>query len=182
MAATHTYVAASVTTVQGITTIVGTVDTIPSTGPIPVTVQASYNEVIAVYTSSIPLIELYVAALMVQTAITAISVVPPAISPPTLPVPTPVTLSQVPTGTFSVNGNTYVISSVTYVGNTATITGTVNGTAVTTLMAVTRLLYLYTFGTIVLNGVIATQMLQTAYAAGLAPTTVTQFPGGTFTL
>ena len=183
MAATHTFVITSVTTAQNIATIVGSVDTIPSTGVIPVTCTTNYGDLIAVYTSGgLSLLETYTAALMVQAAITPLAVIPPAVAPPTLPVPAATTLAQFPGGTFSLNGNTYVTSPASIVGNTTTFTGTVNGTAVAVTVPLTRLLYTYTLGIPVFESVVAQQMLQAAYAAGLVQTTVTQLPTGTFTL
>ena len=182
---TNAYVITSSTVNGNTATIVGTVDTIPSTGPIPVTVQCNYADLQAIYASGGSfLVETFVGALMVQAAITPNPLTPKA---PVLSTPNATTLSQVPTGTFISNGISHNISTVTYIGDVTRIIGVVGpnaigGTNVVTQMRTSRLIYLSTLGVAALQAAIAAQMLQDAYVAGLAQPIVTQVPTGTFSL
>lgn len=172
MAATHTYVVTTVTGYLNTATVIGTVDTIPSTKPIAVTVLVSLGDVLAINASGgVAAIEKFIAPLMLSAAINA-----------GLPAPTPAAVTQLPTGTFSLNGITYVISTITAVGDTATITGTVNGTAVTITTSVSGLSATLAISLSALENLVAGPMLAAAVKAGLTPATVAQVPTGTFTL
>lgn len=172
MSATHTYVVARATGVNGIATIVGTVDNIPSTGPISVTIQISLGDVLAVNGSGgLPALEKFVAPLMLSAAVAA-----------GLSAPTPVAVTQLPTGTFTQGGHTYVVSSVTGAGDVATIVGSVDGTAVTITSSVSELSAFLAQGLVQLENYVASLMLPAAINVGLPPPTVTQLPTGTFVL
>lgn len=88
---THTYVVTTATAVQGIATIIGTVDSIPSTGAIPVTVTINLADLVyANSTGGIAAVKNLVAPVMLQVAITN-----------GLPLPVAAAVVQLPTGTFT---------------------------------------------------------------------------------
>jgi hypothetical protein len=172
MSVTHTYVVSSATGLGGVATITGTVDNIPSTGPIPVTIQISLGDVLAINGSGgLAALEAFVAPLMLKAAIAA-----------GLSVPAPVPIAQLPTGTFTQGGHTYTVSSVTGIGDVATIVGSVDGTAITVTSSVSELSAFLAQGLLQLENYAASLMLPAAVKAGLAPPTVTQLPTGTFVL
>jgi len=172
MAATHTYIVSSATSFDNLVTVVGTVDTIPSTGAVAIKIQFNLNDFVLLNASGgISSVESYAGALMLQAAIDA-----------GLSTPEATTLSQIPTGTFSLNGHTYVVSSATSIGNTATVTGTVDGISVTVNMKTSYLLLTAINGVGALESLVSQPMLLAANIAGLAQATVTQLPNGTFTL
>lgn len=174
MAATHTYVVTSAVGALSVATVIGTVDTIPTTGPISVTVQVSLGDVLAVNASGgISALETFIAPVMLSAAIKN-----------GLAVPAAVALTQLPTGSFSQNGHTYVVSSVTAVGDAATIVGTVDGTAVTVPGSASQLsaILASTGGLTALETFVAGSMLAAAIKSGLVQPVVTQLPTGSFTL
>lgn len=94
MVATHTYVVSSATAVGDVATIIGTVDTIPTSGtPIPVSVQMWMSAIVAAQQISIAALEALVAPVMLSVA--------QAIAPTIIPPPAPTTVTQLPTGTFT---------------------------------------------------------------------------------
>jgi hypothetical protein len=171
MAATHTYVITSATAQNGVATIVGTVDTIPSTGVIPVTLQASLGDILSIYASGgVPAQEAFISPLIISAAVKL-----------GLPVPAPVALTQISAGSFSINGITYVISSATAIGDLATIVGTVNGAAVTINMSPSNMSVALAVSLATLQANIAAQMLRVAISTGFTTFAVTQLGTGTFT-
>jgi hypothetical protein len=92
MAATHTYVVSSATAVGDNTTITGTVDNIPTTGPIAVTIYMSLSALTQEKTSGgIAGVEALVGTQMLQAANNNGLVNP---NPPAQ-------ITQLPTGTFT---------------------------------------------------------------------------------
>jgi hypothetical protein len=83
MAATHTYIISSVTESGDVLTVTGTVDTIPSTGPVPVTVNLWVSAASAHLASAISF-QSYIAPYMLAQAF-----------------PTPPTTQPTLVGTFS---------------------------------------------------------------------------------
>lgn len=93
MAATHTYVVTSATAVGDVATVVGTVDTIPTSGaPIPVTVTLWMSAINAAKTAN---------GLAGMEALVAPIMLAAAQSTPGSPIAPPPTVTQLPTGTFS---------------------------------------------------------------------------------
>ena len=91
MAATHTYVVTQATAVGDVATITGTVDSIPSTGPISVSITMNYSAIKQAQAVSIATLEALVAPNMLAAAIQN-----------GLPNPTPpATVTQLPAGTFT---------------------------------------------------------------------------------
>jgi hypothetical protein len=97
MAATHTYVVTQATAVNDVATIVGTVDTIPTSGhPVPVTVTMWLSAIVDAKNVSMASLEALVGPVMLAAAQTTSG---EGITP--LPPPAPATISQLPTGTFT---------------------------------------------------------------------------------
>jgi hypothetical protein len=94
MAATHTYVVTSATALGDVVTIVGTVDTIPTSGsPVPVTITMWLSAIVAAQKVSIAALDALVAPILLAAARAANPVaVPPAAT---------ATVTQLPTGTFT---------------------------------------------------------------------------------
>jgi hypothetical protein len=91
MAATHTYDVTTASYVGDVCTIVGTVDTIPSTGPIAVTVVLNYSAVTQAWAISVANVEALVGRAMLNAAVAN-----------GLPNPNPpATATQLPTGSFT---------------------------------------------------------------------------------
>jgi hypothetical protein len=91
MAATHTYVVSSASAVGDVATIIGTVDTVPSTGPIAVQINMNYSALTQANASGgLTAVKNLVAPQMLQAALAA-----------GLPAPAPPTVTQLPTGTFT---------------------------------------------------------------------------------
>ena len=91
MSTTHTYVVSSATAVGDIVTIVGTVDSVPTTGPIAVSIMMNLSAIVAANT---------------QGGITAVkNLVAPnllaAAQELGLPQAAPPVVTQLPTGTFT---------------------------------------------------------------------------------
>jgi hypothetical protein len=91
MAATHTYVVSSATAVGDTATIIGTVDNIPSTGPVAINIQMNYSAIKQAQAVSIAALEALVGPQMLQAA-TANGLVNPT---------PPAQITQLPTGTFT---------------------------------------------------------------------------------
>jgi hypothetical protein len=91
MAATHTYVVTSATAVGDIATIIGTVDNIPSTGPVAFNIQMNYSAIKQALAISNAAVEALVAPQMLAAALNngLVNFTPPA------------QLTQLPTGTFT---------------------------------------------------------------------------------
>ncbi len=173
MSSTHAYVISSATGFNNVATVVGTVDNIPSTGPVAVTVQVSLGDVLVINANGgISALKAFIAPVMLSAAVKA-----------GLSIPAAVAVTQLPTGTFSLGGYTYIVSSVTAVGDVATVVGSVNGTAVSIPASVSGLSALLAAkGVPGLESFVAPQMLAAAVTVGFVPANVTQLPTGAFTL
>lgn len=91
MAATHTYVVSNAYAVGDVATIVGTVDTVPSTGPIAVQIEMNLSAITQANTSGgITAVKNLVAPQMLAAAIAS-----------GLPNPNQAIVTQLPTGTFT---------------------------------------------------------------------------------
>jgi hypothetical protein len=89
--ATHTYVVSSATAVGDIATIVATVDNVPTTGPIPVTITMNLSAIIQANTQGgIAAVKNLVAPQLLAAAIAN-----------GLPTAAPPAVTQLPTGTFT---------------------------------------------------------------------------------
>jgi hypothetical protein len=89
--ATHVYVVSQATAVGDVATIIGTVDTVPSSGPIAVTIQMNLSAIVQANTSGgITAVKNLVAPQMLAAAIGAGL---PAVAAPSV--------TQLPTGTFT---------------------------------------------------------------------------------
>jgi hypothetical protein len=91
MAATHTYVVTAATAVGDIATIIGTVDNIPSTGPVTINIQMNYSAIKQAQAISMAALESLVGPQMLQAA---------QANGLTNPTP-PAQITQLPTGTFT---------------------------------------------------------------------------------
>lgn len=91
MSATHLYVVSSATAVGDVATITGTVDSVPTTGPIPVTITMNLSAITAANTQGgITAIKNLVAPQMLAAAING-----------GLPTTAPPVITQLPTGSFT---------------------------------------------------------------------------------
>lgn len=173
MSLTHNYVVSSAVSFLDQATIIGTVDSIPSTGPIAVTIIVSTSTLLQIIAKGgIAAAESYVGPLMLSAAIAN-----------GLPIPASATFTALPTGTFSQGGHTYVVSTVTNVGDVLTITGTVDGQATTIKSSASQLVQINNqSGVVALENHVAPIMLEAAYAAGLVKPTITQLPTGSFSM
>jgi hypothetical protein len=89
--ATHVYVVSTATAIGDVATISGTVDTVPSTGPIPVTITMNLSALIQANTQGgIAAVKNLVAPQMLAAAIAN-----------GLPAVAPAAVTQLPTGTFT---------------------------------------------------------------------------------
>jgi hypothetical protein len=89
--ATHVYVVSQATAIGDVATIVGTVDTVPSSGPVPVTVQLSLSAILQANTANgITAVKNLVAPVMLAAALGA-----------GLPALANTAVTQLPTGTFT---------------------------------------------------------------------------------
>ena len=93
MSATHTYVVTSALAIGDTATIIGTVDTIPSTGPVPVTVTMWVSAINAAKAISLAALEALVAPVMLAAAQNA--------APVGSPLAPQLVATQLPTGTFT---------------------------------------------------------------------------------
>jgi hypothetical protein len=88
---THVYVVSSATAVGDVATIIGTVDTVPSSGPIAVTITMSLSALTQANSSGgITAVKNLVAPQMLQAALAN-----------GLPALAPAAVTQLPTGTFT---------------------------------------------------------------------------------
>jgi len=91
MAATHTYVVSSASAVGDVATIIGTVDNIPSTGPVPVSIIMNLSAIQQANTQGgIAAVKALVAPQLLAAAIAN-----------GLPTGPPPVVTQLPTGTFT---------------------------------------------------------------------------------
>lgn len=172
MAATHKYVVSAYTAPIGAITgtVTGTVDTIPSTGAIAVAVSFSISTALNILnTAGGAAVVGYIAPIMLSQAIHNGLATPAAVTVPNFPT------------SFTYGTDSYVISSATYIGDKATIIGTVDGTSCTIILSESNIQAIYEIsGTTALEAYIAPIMLAAAYANGLAQPNVSGFSIGTF--